>query len=146
MVFGAFGEGQGFANQVADPLAQRAKPTFDVAGFALAPAATAVCSGGEGSLVGAPMIAARGTTPVRGWQAGPQVGRAPLAAVAQTPGYDLTRATAQGYPQPERLRFCLHETPEFIEFEHVAALAGQERVHKHREAFHFFPIQRMSVS
>ena len=38
--------------------------------------------------------------------------------------HDLAGSSAQGHPQPERLRLALHEAPKLVEFEHVALLSG----------------------
>ena len=124
VVLGALGERKRLSDQAADALAQGAKPTLHVAGFARFFAAATVRSGWKGCPVGPPEIAAGGTTPVGRRQGCPQVTRTLFTAVAQVPGHALASAPTKGHPPPERLRFALHKVPAFIEFEHVAALAG----------------------
>ena len=65
-----------------------------------------------------------------------------MAAVADRVGDDLAGSAAKGDPQLGFLGFSLYEAPEFIEFEHVARLAGQERVLERWQSRHFFPPPR----
>ena len=87
--------------------------------------------------VGVPVIAAGGTPLITRRQVCSQLTRALQAPFAQHPRHDLTGATAQGYPQPERVGLVACKALKLIE--HVARLAGQQRVHKGREAFRFSP-------
>ena len=139
VVLGALGEGQGLADQAADPLAQRTKPTLDVAGFTVRLAAAAVGSRRERSGIGVPVVATGGTPPVASGQRSPQVCRALLAPVAERPGDDLAGAPTQRHPQPKLLCLGTDKAPEFVEFKHVAVLAGQQRIHKGGQALSFFP-------
>ena len=115
------------------------KPAFDVAGLAGFFAAGAVGAFGERRGVGIPVVAAGGAPTVAQRQVRPQVARALQAAISQRPGHDLAGATAKRHPQPKRLCFAAHEAPKFIEFEHVALFARQQRVHEGRQTFRFFP-------
>ena len=80
--------------------------------------------------VGIPEVAAGGATTVARRQVRPQITCALQAAVTQRPGHDLAGASAQGHPQPELLRFTTDKAPKFVQFEHVAVLSGQKRVHE----------------
>ena len=139
VVLGALGEGKRLSHQAADPLAQGAEPAFDVAGLALVLGAAAVRSGWKSGLVGAPKIAARGTTPPARRQGGAQVRCALFAAVPQTPSHDLAGSSTKSHPEPEGLGFGAHKAPEFIELKHVAAMTGQQRVHEGGQKARFFP-------
>ena len=139
VVLGVLGERVGFADQSTHPRPQRAEPAFDVVGFALLFAARTVGVLWERGGVSIPVITAGGAVPVALGQRGPQVTGALQAPVTKGPAHDLAGASAQRHPQPERLRLAAHETPEFVQFEHVTVLAGQERVHERRELVRFFP-------
>ena len=139
VVFGALGKGVRPAYQATGPGPQRTKPTFDVVGFAFLFAARAVGSLGKRGGVGIPIVAAGRTMPVRFGQGSPQIARALQAAISQRPGHDLAGASAERHPQPQRMSFRTDEAPKFIEFEHVAFLAGQERVHEGGQIVRFFP-------
>ena len=93
----------------------------------------------KGGTVRGPEITAGGAATVGFGQRGPQLRRALFAAISQRPGHDLPGASAKGNPQPKRLRLGTDKAPEFIEFQHVAPLAGQERVYEGGQAFRFFP-------
>lgn len=101
--------------------------------------AAAVGSGRESRLVGSPQITARGATPPARRQGGVQVRGALFAAVPQTPSRDLAGSSTKSHPEPEGLGFGAHKAPEFIELKHVAALAGQQRVHEGGQKASFFP-------
>ena len=139
VVFGAFGKGVSPAHQAAGSGPQGAKPTLDVAGLALDLRAAAVRAGWKSSRVGSPLVAARGATPVARHQRCSQVAGALQAPVTQSPANNLAGATALGHPEPKLASLAAHETPEFIEFQHVAAGGGQERVHEGGETGCFFP-------
>ena len=52
VVFGRLGEGVGFSHQPTNPCSQRAKPAFDMVGFAFVLAAGTVGVGGKSRYVG----------------------------------------------------------------------------------------------
>ena len=146
MVFGVLGKGVGPAHQAADPGTQGPKPTLDMAGFPFRLGAATMRALGKGRSVRLPLIAAGGTAAVILGQGGSQVRRALCAAVPERPGDDLAGSAAKGHPQPERLRLALHEAPKLVEFEHVALLAGQERVRVSGQFLGFFPPASASPS
>ena len=146
VVFGVFGEGIRFADQATDPRPQGAKPAFHMVGFAFLFAAAAMGAGRERRRVGFPEVAAGSASLVVGGQRRSQIICALQAAVSQRVSDDLAGAAAKRHPQPERLRFAADKAPEFIEFEHVARLAGQQRVLGRGQVPRFFPPARPSRS
>ena len=146
VVFGAFGEGVGSANQAADPCSQRAKPTFHVIGFSFLFATAAMGVGRKSRRISLPEVAAGSAILVVLGQRRLQVTGTLQAAVAQRVGDDLAGPSAKGHPQPERLGLVAHEAPEFIQFKHIAFLAGQQRVHEGGEILRFFPPTSASPS
>ena len=102
-------------------------------------AATAMGVFGKGRRVSIPIVATGGTIPVALGQGSPQITGALQTAVTQRPADNLAGAAAQGHPEPELAGFAADETPEFVQFEHVAVFSGQERIHEGRQSFRFFP-------
>ena len=139
VMLGALGKGVSPAHQAAGSGPQSAEPTLDVAGFTLLFAAATMVSLWERGGVGIPEVAAGRTSTVARWQVCPQITGTLQAAVTQCPSDDLAGTTTKGHPQPQGVGFAAHEAPEFIEFEHVTALAGQERVHEGGQIVRFFP-------
>ena len=139
VILGAFGEGVSAAHQAASSGPQNAKPAFDVVGFAFVFAAAAVGVFGESPHVSLPEIAARGATPLAFGQCRVEVTRTLQTPVAERPSHDLARSPAQRHPEPKLAGFAADKAPEFIQFEHVAVLAGQQRVHEGGQARRFFP-------
>ena len=146
VAFDAFGEGVGPAHQPAQAGTQRAKPAFGVIGLALGLAAETMGAWWKSTLVGQPEITARGAAAVILRHLLAQAERTVLAAISNGVGHDLAGSPAERHPQPALLRLALHEAPEFIQLQHVAVLAGQERVLERREGRHFFPPPRPSRS
>ena len=143
----ALGKGAGAAHPAAQPGAQGAKAALGVVGLSLLLAAETARARRESSLVG--QASRRGASPDAGSPGGTCARKllAPaLAAVAEGVGHDLAGAAAKRQPPPDFPRLGGRETPEFIQFQHVAFFAGQERVLKGRQAPEFLPPPSASAS
>ena len=68
-----------------------------------------------------------------------------LTTISDRVGDHFAGASAERDPEPTLLGFLLHEAPKFIEFEHVARFAGQERVLEGGRALTFSPTQTIKV-
>ena len=135
----ALGEGVRAAHQAADPCTQRAKPAFGMVGLAFFLTAEAMGAPWKNPFVGQPEVAARRPAAIVCGQVLAQGKSTLLAAVADGVSHDLAGASTKRDPEPALLGLLFHEAPKFIKFEHVAALAGQQRVLEGRKTLDFFP-------
>ena len=141
----ALGKRQGFAHKATQALTQRVVPTFDVAGFAFAFVAQAVSSPWKNLGVGQPEVAARGPAAVVGRDALAQHKGTFGGAVAHEVRHDLVGLAAKGDPELASVGFGADETPEFVQFRHIALLRRQKRLAQGRADFGFFSSQREIV-
>ena len=141
----ALGEGEGLSHEAAQTLTQGAVPAFNVAGFPFALVAQAVGADREHLGVGQPEVAASGPAAVVGWDAFTQRPGAFGRAISHEVSDHLAGLPTQGDPHPAHVGLGACEAPEFIEFEHVAGLRGQQCLIQRRAAFGFFSSQREIV-
>ena len=134
----ALGKGEGLAHEASESLAQGVVPTLDVAGLACALVGAAVGAARKDLVVSQPKVAAGGAAAVIRRDALTQSAGALGRAIPDEASDDLARLPTKRDPHPARIELAAHEAPEFVEFEHVALLGGQERRAQRRQGFGFF--------
>ena len=124
MDLNGFGEGEAFADEATQALAQRVVEAFDVIRGAFGGGGSTL-GGGQDVVVAFPMIGVQPALTVSGWDAAPQEARRGVIARAERVGHDLAGASAQR--QPRRLPVAVtHEAPQLVQFQGVLGLGGCE--------------------
>ncbi len=119
-------ERQRFADKTGHPLAQGEIPAFLVRSLPGFLTNRMVGTFGQDGLVGAPEVGV-GATATIGWRNSlPQPATGGCTAIPDDKGDDLTGAAAQRRPQPLLVLPGIDKRPQFIQFQHVTGLFGEQ--------------------
>ena len=94
---------------------------------------TLMCVGRQNTLIRLPEIAIRVTPAIGGRNPLPKPFTGLLAAIANHIGNDLACPAAHHGPQPALLRFTVHKTPGFVQFQNVIWAGGLDAFAKGRQ-------------
>jgi len=121
-----FGEGQGFAHQTPEALAQGVVESLDGVGGAFGICGL-VLGRREHVVIAFQMIGAHQALTVGGWDPGPQQLSRGIVARAQGVGDDLAGASAQSQPQPDHAPPTMaNEGPQRVQFQDIIRLSGYQ--------------------
>ena len=122
-----FGEGEGFAGEAPDALAQGEIEPLDVVCLSFFFAAPLMLVGRQHLLVSLPPVAKAEGALIALGNLAPQSAAGAGTSVTPVPSHHLPCAAAQRHPQPHRLLLALDKTPEFVQFQNIIALCREKR-------------------
>lgn len=119
---------QGFARIAPHPLSKRIVPPFLVRGLSCVFPDTPMGFFREDRLIGVPKVTRADTVAKRYWDAMPQPSTRSLAAISQDTCQNMRRPTQQDRPQPPFIGPLPHNTPGFIDFQHIVSSRRRQRL------------------
>ena len=134
----SFRKRQGFSDIPCHALTKRIVPAFHVGSLAGLFPDTTVGLNRKHGRIRLPEIT-KTHTPTKGQgNPVPQASTGTFAVIANHKGDDMTRTSHQDCPEPPFIGSCAHETPGFIDFQHILRLGDREGLSQRRQGLEFF--------
>jgi hypothetical protein len=134
----AFAEGERLTDESCQPLSQRVVEPLDVIGFSFVLVDRPVMPFGNHCKIGFPEVGVGSFITIAFGYPAPEQLAGHFASIAQRVSDYLPRSAAKRQPEPHLIALGRNKRPEFIQFQNIATLRGQNRIRKVRQRRCFF--------